>query len=265
MADDNRIKATYVSPTVRLAFLREDHPNATVTYAVLSAEELGIPPVFLDGVEHFVVCDLTLTPGEPPIRAWKEVRLQEERWVTEGARRVKRMQNVRLTPEALVVLQTKALGRACKLAGYPDDLDDFKALVLWRTRNRQIAAIGPKPGELEAAVAALPAAERDDDGVPVAASQDVDDGGDIEDGDVVEPLEAADEPDMWSELMNDLPAPARARLAQWANEELGIRNVMRRPDDKQAAARIVMKAQEFAQAEQVLLTAADEEAPGDGA
>lgn len=139
-----KIPETYVSPTLRKSFLLEDFPGAKDTYQVVKAQDSGIDPLFWDEAKFFVVCTLTI-PGHPePFVAWKEVPETEWRKTPNGRSKV----SVVKTPELLRKLQTMALGRALKDAGYPDDSRDFKLLLLWRQRAREISAAVAPMGEL---------------------------------------------------------------------------------------------------------------------
>lgn len=221
---DNGIKETYVSPIVRLAFAREDHPGLDVKYAVVDAKDSGIHPAFLGDTELFVTCTVTI-PGIPPITAWKDVPKTEERWTGQQGSRRKVTVQVELNPDILAVLQTKALGRALKLLGYPDDMVAFRAVILWRQRNREIAAIGERPpvAELEAAVSAI----------PTATEPDAEPDRPIEEGDVVVTVDEAtgeivvenDATALWTDLLGTMDPRLRVRVAQWAAAQLGVKNI----------------------------------------
>lgn len=238
------VKETYVSPMLRLAFLREDHPGLDIAYGVMAADESGIHPAFRADCDWFVTCTITI-PGCPPVVAWKEVPKQEERWVNKQ----KRMVPFEMTPESLIVLQTKALGRACKQLGYPDDMTEFKSLVLWRQRNREIASLGqlavsPTAGALPSGrddemSKALDAAGRtddeeratklDDDDQPIADATVVDAAGNVvnSDGEIIEPPADADEDALatYMEVIAAVEPDVKLHLAAWAKDR-GIRNIM---------------------------------------
>jgi len=128
-----QISESYASPGLRLGLLLEDHPDATYTFELRSGEELGIPGRF-GGGDDFCVCTITFAQGRSTAQAYKPVPNKGD-------------------ADAWNILCTKALGRALKRAGYPDDLKDLKALVLWRQRGAEIAAISAGNAQL-----ALPSA-----------------------------------------------------------------------------------------------------------
>jgi hypothetical protein len=139
---------TYASPGLRWGLLLEDHPRATHDFKLRSGTEIGIPEEY-GGKGKFCVCTINI-PGQEPIVAYKPVPERGK-------------------PDEWVVSCTKTLGRALKKAGYPDDLKDLRALVLWRQRDAEIEAIRgghiieavPKPLEIEAG-----GRDADDDGEP---------------------------------------------------------------------------------------------------
>jgi hypothetical protein len=116
-----QISESYASPGLRLGLLLEDHPDATYTFEMKSGAELGIPAKF-GGDGDFCVCTIRFANGRSEVQAYKPLpeKGDAETWNT---------------------ICTKTLGRALKRAGYPDDLRDLKALVLWRQREAEIAAI----------------------------------------------------------------------------------------------------------------------------
>lgn len=139
---------SYASPGLRLGLMLDDHPEAEVTYTEGVASEFGVPDSWA-GDQQVVACTIR-RPGMADVVGWKPV---------EGKR----------DPDNWNTLSTKALGRALKRAGYPDDMRDLKALVLWRQRNAEVAAtlggssvpalppgVDPETGELEAAGRADP-------------------------------------------------------------------------------------------------------------
>jgi hypothetical protein len=116
-----QISESYASPGLRLGLLLEDHPNATYTFELKSGEELGIPDKF-GGDGDFCLCTINFPNGRSKATAYKPLpaRGDADQWN---------------------IICTKTLGRALKRAGYPDDLRDLKALVLWRQREAEIDAI----------------------------------------------------------------------------------------------------------------------------
>lgn len=116
-----QISPDYASPNLRLGLLLHDHPNASYTFELKSGKELGLPVEF-GGAGNFCLASIDFGDGRSPATAWKPVP-------SKGG------------PEDWNVLCTKAMGRALKKAGYPDDLKELKALVLWRQRSAEIEAI----------------------------------------------------------------------------------------------------------------------------
>lgn len=137
---------TFASPGLRWGLLLEDHPRAVHEFELKKGTDIGVPSAY-GGDGMFCVCTITI-PGQEPIVAYKEAPKKKD-------------------PDEWVVACTKTLGRALKKAGYPDDLKDLKALVLWRQRNAEVAAIGsgraltaaPAPLEIDAG-----GRDSDDDG-----------------------------------------------------------------------------------------------------
>lgn len=147
------ISATYASPGLRVGLLMEDHPDAVITYRVGTAAECGVPDEW-GGAQEVVICRIERGGTHPAIEAYKADLLTD---VVKG-KRVTREPD----PERWAALCTKALGRALKRCGYPDDMTDLRALVLWRQRNAEVAVIGAAPaptGELGSAPAALESPE----------------------------------------------------------------------------------------------------------
>lgn len=122
-ARSRAIDENYVSPHTRFALLLDDHPEADHHFGWASADELGIPPSWAQGYSEFVTCTIEI-PGHKPVVRWKEIADDEDR-----------------NPEELVKAQAKALGRAARAAGYPDRMQDLRAMVLWRQRKAE-AALG---------------------------------------------------------------------------------------------------------------------------
>lgn len=138
-----QISESYASPGLRLGLLLEDHPQATYEFRLATGDELGVPDEY-GSTKKFCVATITFGPDRAAVTAWKPV-------AGNG------------TPDEWNILCTKTLGRALKRAGYPDDLHDLKALVLWRQREAEIAAIkaGALPLDVPRAnaIAALPEAD----------------------------------------------------------------------------------------------------------
>lgn len=116
-----QISPKYASPGLRLGLLLHDHPNASYKFERVTGTDIGIPSEF-GGDGAFCLATISFGDGRADASAWKPVP-------------------ARGGPDDWNILQTKTLGRALKKAGYPDDLDDLKALVLWRQRDAEISAI----------------------------------------------------------------------------------------------------------------------------
>jgi len=115
------ISEFYASPGLRLGLLLDDHPGATYDFKLATGSEIGVPDQF-GSDKQFCLATIKFPRVRADVTAWKPVPA--------GG-----------TPDDWNILCTKTLGRALKRAGYPDDLKDLKALVLWRQRDAEIAAI----------------------------------------------------------------------------------------------------------------------------
>jgi hypothetical protein len=87
---------------------------------MMTGTDLGVPESY-GGNGNFCVCTISV-PGYEPVVAYKSIKDRGQ-------------------PDEWTVNCTKTLGRALKKCGYPDDLKDLKALVLWRQRDAEITAI----------------------------------------------------------------------------------------------------------------------------
>jgi hypothetical protein len=106
----NIIPETYTSPNLRLGFFTKDHPTAPQPeFHEAPGNTVGVPDSH-QGEELHCICTLNYGPeeGRPPVIGWKIItgKKGSEEWETHC---------------------TKALGRALKRAGYPDDLEDLRA------------------------------------------------------------------------------------------------------------------------------------------
>jgi hypothetical protein len=171
-----QISESYASPGLRLGLLLEDHPEATYDFRLATGDEIGVPDEYGGGTKKFCVCTISFGENRAPVIAWKPVSGNG-------------------TPDEWNILCTKTLGRALKRAGYPDDLHDLKALVLWRQREAEIAAI--KGGALPdvrpvAAIEAAPESDPMQAALEAAAVGDAEQVtvDDVADGEVVEVADA---------------------------------------------------------------------------
>lgn len=197
-----QISESYASPGLRLGLLLEDHPDATYTFDLVSGDAIGVPSSY-GGGKQFCLCTIRFGAGRAEVTAWKPV-------ADKG------------TPDEWNILCTKTLGRALKRAGYPDDLHDLKALVLWRQRDAEIAAIKAGTQTLALptanAIAALPEADPVQAALDAAGTSDAEAVGgdevDYETGEIVgdNPEEIA----MLTELIGGLDAKESKAFAAFA-------------------------------------------------
>lgn len=139
------ISETYASPGLRLALYRLDHPGAPQPrFEEKPAAEVGQAGWLCDSsavpaqrastmVASFIVCTLDAGDGTDPDIGLKEVPSREKVGDSWG--------ELQRTPETFEKLSTKALGRALKRAGYPADMDELRAVMAWRRRRAEIAAL----------------------------------------------------------------------------------------------------------------------------
>ena len=132
-----QISPDYASPGLRVGLFLTDHPDGRIQHELVSGAELNIPEEF-GGKGNFCRCNLSWD-GEVRATAWKPVPAKGD-------------------AEVWNVICTKTTGRALKKAGYPDDLVDLKALVLWRQRQAEIQAISA--GTAHTSQQALPSASQ---------------------------------------------------------------------------------------------------------
>lgn len=162
----SQISDKYASPLLRWALLLEDHPQATYSYALVKGKDLpggqAIPERF-GGGHDFCLATVEFPPetGLEPAYGYKGIDVGVN---------LKGSQTGPVTnAEQWQQLCTKCLGRALKRCGYPDDMDELRAVLRWRneiTRLRSLAEGGPAPalgaGEPETFETALEAAGRAD-------------------------------------------------------------------------------------------------------
>jgi len=121
------ISESYASPGLRWGLLLEDHPGATYEFLLMKGKDFPINPIpdVFGGEKSFCHCTIMFpsNSGKSSVTAFKPSGESGD-------------------PDTWNVICTKTLGRALKKAGYPDDLKDLKALLLWRQRDAEIAAIG---------------------------------------------------------------------------------------------------------------------------
>lgn len=158
------LSPTYASPGLRVGLMLNDHPGAWVDFHEAPGSELGIPTK-VGGGGQFCVATINFPEGSGrrPVVGYKPV----ESKLRGGDASLDHLS------DKWNILCTKALGRALKRAGYPDDMTDLKALVVWRQRDAEIRAIGAGTSQVAIAAAqpekALEAAGKRD---PEATSAD---------------------------------------------------------------------------------------------
>lgn len=158
----------YAGAHLRLGIFYDDHPDGQMTPGVAAATELGLPESW-GGPSGFVVfVHLEWTGGAKrhKVTGYKAVPATVTEWYGPSGQRKSRQIPFVAEPEALAKLQTNALGRALKAAGYPADTPDLKALMHWRQRKAEVEAIRVglvAAGGGTAADAALEAAGKPDE------------------------------------------------------------------------------------------------------
>jgi hypothetical protein len=131
------ISPNYVGPMARWGMLLLDHPLATKKETLVPREESDIPPSHWrsqKGYEMVCKCVVDFGPGSTrrPITAYRFADVPSAR---------SGHTNTGNDPEGWETWCTKTLGRVVKEAGYPDDVNDLKLVLLWRRRNAEIAGI----------------------------------------------------------------------------------------------------------------------------
>lgn len=160
MAD---IPKTYASPGMRWGMYLHDHPYCDQpVYEVITLEEAGYPALFHGNCQGVIRCTLKAGDGSKPSVGLKEIPVQE-------SRRNSSKTNVANTAETWPKFKTAALGRALKAAGYPDDTEDLKALLLWKRRHVEMKAIADG---IQPAPTPSPVADDDDLGASAKATPD---------------------------------------------------------------------------------------------
>lgn len=134
------IDPSYASPNIRWALLLTDFPGAEYSFRSALGSDIGVPEHW-GGDEEHVIATITFPAHtqRAPIEAAKAVAeaLTVDRW-TAGRR-----QKVTLdrSSEEWERVCTIALGRALKRAGYPPNMNELKAVMVWRRRLAEIDAV----------------------------------------------------------------------------------------------------------------------------
>lgn len=106
----------YISTSLRWSMFKADWPDATVEFSESTAEQIGIPASFSKKDEKVCVATLTRFNGDDRVLvAYKTFSDARER-----------------DTDSWNMLCSKAMGRALKKAGYPDNLNDLKVLMRFR-------------------------------------------------------------------------------------------------------------------------------------
>jgi hypothetical protein len=138
------ISETYASPLLRWALLQEDFPGATHQFECVALdgipEHIRPPERFVEADDEFCLATVRFPDdsGRPTAYAWSALRT--------GVRGQGNSTSPVKSLEQWNTLCTKTLGRALKRAGYPDDLTELKAAILWRRRNAEIAQLAGGSG-----------------------------------------------------------------------------------------------------------------------
>lgn len=106
----------YISTSLRWSMFKADWPDATVEFAESTAEQAGIPASFSKKDEK--VCVATITRFDKDER----VLVAYKTFADAKAR----------DTDSWNMLCSKAMGRALKKAGYPDNMNDLKVLMKFR-------------------------------------------------------------------------------------------------------------------------------------
>lgn len=244
-----QISKTYAAPGLRWGLLLEDHPEAYVEFDIVPGHTLGIPAS--QGADEEFVTATIMFPEHTkrlPVTGYKPMLSKIGKEATGGSAGLDH------PSDRITVLRTKALGRALKRAGYPDDIVDLRALVVWRTRDAEIGAIKAGTANLSlgqsSPEAAIEAAGRrspehvggddtngPDDNDGDDGDQDGDDGGDST---LVPPTEETKA--KVRGLINGL-GPRSSEMNAWCKTQ-GIK--MSRPESEADARKIVAKAETMA-------------------
>lgn len=130
----DKIPPTYASPGLRWGLCLEDHPEAFVVFAEVSGRDplLDIPSS-LGGDSMFCVAEVHFPPESKRVNVIGYKAIPDN---PVAPRAVAKDEPPHLA-DLWNLLCTKALGRALKRSGYPDDIPDLRALTVWRMREAQ--------------------------------------------------------------------------------------------------------------------------------
>lgn len=148
------ISPDYASPGLRWGLLLEDYPGADTDYSITKGATLGLTDA-MGAKDDFVVAVIHFPEGSgrSPATGWKPLQSHIRGSLDHPSDRYN-------------LMCTKALGRALKRAGYPDDIPDLRAVGAWRKRNAEIEAIRSGTAQIESAAA------RPEEALTAAAKRD---------------------------------------------------------------------------------------------
>lgn len=136
----------YISTSLRWSMFKADWPDATVEFTEGTAADAGVPASFSKKDEKVCIATVTRFKGDTPFIGYKSVSDAKGR-----------------DTDAWNVLCSKAMGRALKKAGSPDNMNDLKVLMRFRE------AIGTAK-KVETKTAPTPAAAETKSAEPVQTS-----------------------------------------------------------------------------------------------
>lgn len=105
----------YISTSLRWSMFKADWPDATVEFSEGTAADAGIPSTFSKKDEKVCIATVTRFKGDTPFIGYKSFADAKGR-----------------DTDAWNVLCSKAMGRALKKAGSPDNMNDLKVLMRFR-------------------------------------------------------------------------------------------------------------------------------------
>lgn len=105
----------YISTSLRWSMFKADWPDATVEFTEGTAADAGVPASFSKKDEKVCIATVTRFKGDTPFIGYKSVSDAKGR-----------------DTDAWNVLCSKAMGRALKKAGSPDNMNDLKVLMRFR-------------------------------------------------------------------------------------------------------------------------------------
>ena len=105
----------YISTSLRWSMFKADWPDATVEFTEGTAADAGVPASFSKKDEKVCIATVTRFKGDTPFIGYKSVSDAKGR-----------------DTDSWNVLCSKAMGRALKKAGSPDNMNDLKVLMRFR-------------------------------------------------------------------------------------------------------------------------------------